>query len=189
MFLAVGAHLSKRQDIPARDAGRIYDALQFLKEAELGGDAEDRPPCRDIRRRQYRDGRRAHGRRLGADPVIIYRRTRNRCRRTPSKPMRRSRKASRFTGCARSRRLTARRSRSKSWGSTRTGFRNRPAKFETLEADSRHPRAWPGHRHHVLRNVPGIEFRKDGTVVVGPTCRPAVPACSPAATWCRSTGR
>jgi hypothetical protein len=38
VFLAVGAHLSKRHDIPARDAGRIYDALHFLKEAELGGD-------------------------------------------------------------------------------------------------------------------------------------------------------
>ena len=31
VFLAVGAHLSKRQDIPARDAGKIYDALQFLE--------------------------------------------------------------------------------------------------------------------------------------------------------------
>ena len=36
VFLAVGAHLSKRQDIPARDAGKVYDALQFLKEVETG---------------------------------------------------------------------------------------------------------------------------------------------------------
>ena len=36
VFLAVGAHLSKRQDIPARDAGKVYDALQFLKDVEIG---------------------------------------------------------------------------------------------------------------------------------------------------------
>ena len=36
VFLAVGAHLSKRQEIPARDAGRIYDAIEFLKDVELG---------------------------------------------------------------------------------------------------------------------------------------------------------
>ena len=40
VFLAVGAHLSKRQEIPARDAGKVYDALQFLKEVETG----DKPP-------------------------------------------------------------------------------------------------------------------------------------------------
>ena len=61
VFLAVGAHLSKRQDIPARDAGKIYDALQFLKDVETRRRAaEDRPPRRDLRRRQHGDGRGAH---------------------------------------------------------------------------------------------------------------------------------
>src|SRR4030095_1566249 len=32
VFLAIGAHLSKRLEIPAHDAGRIYDALQFLRD-------------------------------------------------------------------------------------------------------------------------------------------------------------
>ncbi|MCB9772916.1 MAG: NAD(P)-binding protein [Nitrospiraceae bacterium] len=31
VFLAIGAHLSKRVDIPGRDAGRMIDALGFLK--------------------------------------------------------------------------------------------------------------------------------------------------------------
>jgi NADPH-dependent glutamate synthase beta subunit-like oxidoreductase len=39
VFLAVGAHLSKRQEIPARDAGKVYDALQFLREVETSGAA------------------------------------------------------------------------------------------------------------------------------------------------------
>ncbi len=34
VFLAIGAHLSKRIDIPGRDTGRIIDALGFLKKME-----------------------------------------------------------------------------------------------------------------------------------------------------------
>ena len=77
VFLAVGAHLSKRQDIPARDAGKIYDALQFLKDVETGDDS------RSIGRRVaiYGGGNTAMdaartAQRLGAEPLIIYRRTR-----------------------------------------------------------------------------------------------------------------
>ena len=36
VFLAIGAHLSQRSDIPARDAGRVMDALSYLKQVESG---------------------------------------------------------------------------------------------------------------------------------------------------------
>jgi NADPH-dependent glutamate synthase beta subunit-like oxidoreductase len=36
-FVAVGAHLSKHVDIPAREAGRIVDAVPFLREVAAGG--------------------------------------------------------------------------------------------------------------------------------------------------------
>ena len=78
VFLAVGAHLSKRQDIPARDAGKIYDALQFLKEAELSAEK----PRLGRRVAIYGGGNTAMdaartAKRLGADEaLIIYRRTR-----------------------------------------------------------------------------------------------------------------
>ena len=36
VFIAVGAHLSKRTYIPARDAGKIMDALEFLNDVETG---------------------------------------------------------------------------------------------------------------------------------------------------------
>src|SRR6202050_1720098 len=39
VFVAVGAHLSKRVDIPAKDAGRIVDAVSFLRSVASG----DRP--------------------------------------------------------------------------------------------------------------------------------------------------
>ena len=35
-FVAVGAHLSKRVDIPAKDAGRIVDAVSFLRSVASG---------------------------------------------------------------------------------------------------------------------------------------------------------
>src|ERR1700722_7723547 len=36
IFVAVGAHLSKRVDIPAKDAGRIVDAVSFLRSVASG---------------------------------------------------------------------------------------------------------------------------------------------------------
>ena len=36
VFIAIGAHIGKKTDIPARDAGKILDAVSFLKDVELG---------------------------------------------------------------------------------------------------------------------------------------------------------
>ena len=77
VFVAVGAHLSKRVDIPARDAGPIVDAVSFLRSVASG----ERPV---IGRRVavYGGGNTAMdaarvASRLGAnDALIVYRRTR-----------------------------------------------------------------------------------------------------------------
>ena len=77
IFVAVGAHLSKRVDIPARDAGAVVDAVSFLRGVASG----DRPV---IGRRVavYGGGNTAMdaaraARRLGAEEaLIVYRRTR-----------------------------------------------------------------------------------------------------------------
>jgi NADPH-dependent glutamate synthase beta subunit-like oxidoreductase len=77
VFVAVGAHLSKRVEIPARDAGGIVDAVSFLRSVELG----ERPR---IGRRVavYGGGNTAMdaarvARRLGAEEaLVVYRRTR-----------------------------------------------------------------------------------------------------------------
>jgi NADPH-dependent glutamate synthase beta subunit-like oxidoreductase len=77
VFVAVGAHLSKRVDIPARDASRIVDAVSFLRSVASG----ERPV---IGRRVavYGGGNTAMdaarvARRMGADEaLIVYRRTR-----------------------------------------------------------------------------------------------------------------
>ncbi len=77
VFVAVGAHLSKRVDIPDADAGRVLDAVTFLREAASGqGHLEGRVAV-------YGGGNTAMdaarvARRLGADDtVIVYRRSRD----------------------------------------------------------------------------------------------------------------
>ena len=76
VFLAVGAHLGKRAGIPARDAGRMLDALSFLKDVEAGT-----PPKLGRRVAVYGGGNTAMDAartavRLGYEPLIIYRRDR-----------------------------------------------------------------------------------------------------------------
>ncbi len=76
VFVAVGAHLSKKVDIPSRDASKVVDAVTFLRDVASG----DRP----IMGRKvavYGGGNTAMdaarvARRLGAtETVVVYRRT------------------------------------------------------------------------------------------------------------------
>lgn len=77
VFLAIGAHLSRQVNIPARDAAPIYDAISFLRQAETG-----ETPKMGRRVAVYGGGNTAvdaarTARRLGAEEtVIIYRRDR-----------------------------------------------------------------------------------------------------------------
>ncbi|NBC34114.1 MAG: FAD-dependent oxidoreductase [Alphaproteobacteria bacterium] len=76
VFIAVGAHLSKKTDIPSRDAGPILDAVNYLKSVEGGEEPK-------IGRRVaiYGGGNTAMdaarvAMRMGHEPMIIYRRDR-----------------------------------------------------------------------------------------------------------------
>jgi 2-oxoacid:acceptor oxidoreductase delta subunit (pyruvate/2-ketoisovalerate family) len=77
VFLAVGAQLGKRVNIPAGDSSRVIDAVTFLHQV-----AEDDPPLLGRRVVVYGGGDTAFdaartARRLGAtDAVIVYRRNR-----------------------------------------------------------------------------------------------------------------
>ena len=77
VFVAVGAHLSKRVDIPNADAGRVLDAISFLRGVESG---EQSPLSGTVA--VYGGGNTAMdaarvARRLGADDsIIVYRRSR-----------------------------------------------------------------------------------------------------------------
>lgn len=75
VFVAVGAHISKKVDIPAREAGRILDAVSFLREV-----GEGEKPMLGRRVAVYGGGNTAMdaartAKRLGAEEtMIIYRR-------------------------------------------------------------------------------------------------------------------
>ena len=76
-FVAIGAHLAKRVDIPGPDAARIVDAVRFLHDMETG----DAPLQLGRRVLVYGGGNTAvdvarTAKRLGAEPVIVYRRSR-----------------------------------------------------------------------------------------------------------------
>ncbi|TFG86039.1 MAG: FAD-dependent oxidoreductase, partial [Hyphomicrobiales bacterium] len=77
-FLAIGAHLAKRVDIPTPDAGKILDAIGLLHEMETS----DNPPLLGRRVVVYGGGNTAidvarTAKRLGAEKaIIVYRRTR-----------------------------------------------------------------------------------------------------------------
>ena len=168
VFVAVGAHLSKRQEIPARDAGRIYDALQFLKDAELGTEA----PQIGRRVAIYGGGNTAMdaartARRLGAEPLIIYRRTRAQM---PAHDFEADEAIE--EGVA----IHWLRTIKQIDGTTLTvevmklddaGFPQPTGVLETLEADSLILALGQDTDTSFLRRVPGIEFKKDGTVIVG----------------------
>jgi len=86
-FVAIGAHLAKRVDIPAPDAGKILDALGLLRQIETGsgGRNGEAPEGLHVGRRivVYGGGNTAidaarSARRLGSEAVIVYRRTRDR---------------------------------------------------------------------------------------------------------------
>lgn len=76
VFIAIGAHISKKTDIPGQAAANILDAVSFLKGVEQG-----EPPRLGRKVAIYGGGNTAMdaartAKRLGYEPFIIYRRDR-----------------------------------------------------------------------------------------------------------------
>jgi 2-oxoacid:acceptor oxidoreductase delta subunit (pyruvate/2-ketoisovalerate family) len=77
-FVAIGAHLAKRTDIPAREASKIFDAVSLLR----GMETDEEPPMLGRRVVIYGGGDTAldvarTAKRLGAsEALVVYRRTR-----------------------------------------------------------------------------------------------------------------
>ena len=176
VFAAVGAHLSKRVDIPAREAGRIVDAVSFLRSVASG----ERPV---IGRRVavYGGGNTAMdaarvARRLGADEaLIVYRRTRGQMPAHAEEAEDAEREGVRIN-----------------WLRTITAFdgpeltvevmeldeTGRPVptgRLETLAADTVILALGQRTETDFLREVPGVEFASDGTVVVSPSLMTGCP--------------
>jgi NADPH-dependent glutamate synthase beta subunit-like oxidoreductase len=170
VFVAVGAHLSKHVDIPARDASKIIDAVPFLRDVAAG----ERP---GIGRRVavYGGGNTAMdaarvARRLGAqDTMIVYRRTRAQMPAHEEEAADAEREGVRIN-----------------WLRTIAAFdgpeltvevmelddQGRPhptGRLETLAADTIIMAVGQDADTAFLRQVPGVEFKPDGTVLVSPS--------------------
>jgi NADPH-dependent glutamate synthase beta subunit-like oxidoreductase len=168
VFLAVGAHLSKRQDIPARDAGKIYDALEFLKDVEIG----DQPKL-GRRVAIYGGGNTAMdaartAKRLGADPIIIYRRTREQMPAHDFEATEAIEEGVRIHWLRTIKQIDGTTFTVEVMTLDEKGFPQPTGQFETLEADSLILAVGQDTDTSFLKRVPGIDFKKDGTVIVGP---------------------
>lgn len=81
VFLAVGAHIARRTYIPAGDAAHIMDAVSVLRTAD--DEQKEGTPLLGRRVVVYGGGNTAMDvartmRRMGAEPLVVYRRTRDR---------------------------------------------------------------------------------------------------------------
>jgi NADPH-dependent glutamate synthase beta subunit-like oxidoreductase len=176
VFVAVGAHLSKHVDIPARDASRIIDAVPFLRDVASGGH-----PMIGRRVAVYGGGNTAMdaarvARRLGADDtMIVYRRTRAQMPAHETEAQDAEREGVRIN-----------------WLHTITAFdgpdmtvevmelddAGRPhptGRLETLAADTLILAVGQDADTAFLRRVPGVDFTPDGTVVVSPSMMTGCP--------------
>ena len=167
VFVAVGAHLSKRVDIPAREAGRIVDAVGFLRSVASG----ERPV---IGRRVavYGGGNTAMdaarvARRLGADEaLIVYRRTRGQMPAHPEEADEAEREGVRINWL---RTITALDGPDLTIEVMELDSSGRPVptgQLETLAADTVILALGQETDTGFLHGVPGVQFASDGTVAV-----------------------
>jgi len=167
VFIAVGAHIGRKAEIPARDAGQILDAVSFIREAELGN-----APKLGRRVVVYGGGNTAMdaarmAKRLGADEaLIIYRRDREHM---PAHDF----EADEAMGegvkihWLRTIKSIDQSSFTVEVMNIVDGKPVPTGQFETLEADSLILALGQDTDTSFLKNVDGISFKEDGTVIVG----------------------
>ena len=167
VFAAVGAHLSKRVDIPAADAGRIVDAVPFLRSV-----AQGERPVIGRRVAVYGGGNTAIdaarvARRLGADDtLIVYRRTRAQMPAHEQEAEDAEREGVRINWLRTIAAFDGPELTVEAMELDPSGFPQPTGRFETLAADTVMLALGQETDTTFLRQVPGVEFGRDGTVKV-----------------------
>ncbi|MDR3714242.1 MAG: NAD(P)-binding protein [Puia sp.] len=168
VFLAIGTQLSRKIDIPGRDAGKVLDALSYLKQVEAG-DA----PRLGRRVVVYGGGNTAMdtartAKRLGAsEAIIVYRRDRQHMSAHDFEAQEALEEGIKINWLRTIKAMdggsfTVEVMRLEDGKPVGTG------QFETLEADNLILALGQDADTGFLKNVPGLAFRPDGTVIVGP---------------------
>lgn len=168
VFVAIGAHLAKKVDIPAREASKILDAVSFLREADETGENK---PLLGRRVAIYGGGNTAMdaartAKRLGAEEaMIIYRRDR---KHMPAHEFEADEALS--EGVKIHWLSTIKNMETSSITIEKMNIVNGKAvptgEYETLEADSLILALGQEADTDFLKNIPGITFKEDGSTVV-----------------------
>jgi NADPH-dependent glutamate synthase beta subunit-like oxidoreductase len=167
VFVAVGAHLAKRVDIPARDAGTMMDAVSFLRNVASG----ERPAIgRHVA--VYGGGNTAMdaarvARRLGAeDAVIVYRRTREQMPAHEEEAVDAEREGVRINWLRTISAFDGPELRVEVMELDDSGYPRPTGRFETLAADTLIMALGQETESAFMRTLPGVEFDGDGSVRV-----------------------
>jgi NADPH-dependent glutamate synthase beta subunit-like oxidoreductase len=175
VFVAVGAHLSKRVDIPARDAGPIIDAVSFLRSV-----ASDEQPVIGRRVAVYGGGNTAMdaartARRMGAEPLIVYRRTREQMPAHEEEAEDAEREGIEIHWLRTISTIEGPELQVEVMELDETGYPQPTGRYETLAADTVILALGQKSETEFLREVPGVEIASDGTVQVSPTMETGCP--------------
>jgi NADPH-dependent glutamate synthase beta subunit-like oxidoreductase len=176
VFVAAGAHLSKRVHIPAGDAARILDALSFLHRA-----AEGERPVIGRRVAVYGGGNTAMdaarvARRLGAeDTLIVYRRTRAQMPAHEQEAEDAEREGVRIHWLRTITDFEGPELTVEAMELDAGGFPRPTGRYETLTADTVILALGQETDTAFLRQVPGVAFGRDGTVQVSATMMTGCP--------------
>jgi formate dehydrogenase beta subunit len=170
VFVAVGAHISKKIDIPHRDAGKIMDALSFLKSIEEGKTGELK-----LGRKVaiYGGGNTAidaarSAKRLGLEPMIIYRRNRTQMPASEMEADEALAEGVKINWLRTIKEIDHSEFKVEIMELDKRGKPVPTGEFETLEADSLILALGQDTDTDFLRQIPGIEFKPNHTVKVDP---------------------
>ena len=167
VFVAVGAHLSKRVDIPAVDAGPMLEAVSFLR-----GVASGQRPRLGRRVAVYGGGNTAMdaartARRLGADEaIIVYRRTREQMPAHEEEVEDAEREGVRINWLRTIKAFEGEQVQVEVMKLDEHGFPQPTGQIETIAADCVIMALGQETDTGFLRSMPGVEFGPDGTVKV-----------------------
>jgi NADPH-dependent glutamate synthase beta subunit-like oxidoreductase len=169
VFMAIGAHLAKHADIPARDCGRILDAVSYLAAVEAGD-----PPKLGRRVVVYGGGNTAMdaartAKRLGAEEaMIIYRRDREHMPAHDFEATEAESEGIRINWLRTIRAIDHTTFQVEVMEIDANGKPQPTGTFETLEADSLVLALGQDVDTSVIARIPGVSISSDGVVAVGP---------------------
>jgi len=169
VFMAVGAHLAKKIDIPAREAGKILDAVSYLASVEAG-----EAPKLGRRVAIYGGGNTAMdaartAKRMGAEEaMIIYRRDREHMPAHDFEATEAEEEGIKINWLRTIRQIDNTEFQVEVMEVDENGRPQPTGEIETLEVDSLVLALGQNVDTTILESIPGVELDWDGVVEVGP---------------------